>query len=111
LRENREFLCSELIKVSADETVQVGNLELIHAEGCTVSTPDVLAIGTEIRMQCLECPQGKRVCRECRFDGQVESSQRMGALGSVSEIGFTKRSWSPEEWRPDHLTELGTAKE
>lgn len=106
MRDDKEFLCSELIKVSANQTVQVGNLELIHAEGCTVSTPDTIAVGTKVRMQCLECPQGKRVCSECRFDGQVDSSLEAGALGSVLEIGFKNRNWSPEEWRPGHLTDL-----
>jgi hypothetical protein len=106
MRDDGQFLCSELIKVAVDETVQVGNLERISAEGCTVITPDVIPIGAEVRMQCFECPKGQRVCRVCRYDGEVRSSQDDGPLGKSTTIEFTRRSWSPEEWQPGHLTDL-----
>ena len=108
--ENKLFLCSELIRISAGGGSKIGNLEIIGPDGCTVTVDTLIAAGSEVRMHCVECPLGKRSCRECRFRGRVKSAQEDSVLGCFVHIEFEGRSWSAEEWRPRHLTSLKSFK-
>jgi hypothetical protein len=98
------FLCSELVRVSAGRTAAIGNLEEISPDGCVVTLDGPVSAGTKVRMRCVECPQGKRNCTECRFRGTVQDQQPVSPLGWVTRIEIEGRMWSEEEWRPRHLT-------
>jgi hypothetical protein len=97
------YLCSDLIRITADAAEQIGNLESIAPGGCTVSAPVSIAVGRRVAMQCVECPQGKSACLECQFGGVVRSVEEAGALGCAVKIEFRDRIWSPREWTPRHL--------
>ena len=103
---NEQYLCSDLIRITCGEAEQIGNLESIAANGCIVSSPDPIPVGCSIAMQCVECPQGRLACDECRFGGLVRAVDEMGPCGSAVEIEFQDRNWSPVEWKPRHLNKL-----
>lgn len=110
MRNNESFLCSELIRISTGRHVEIGNLEQISAQGCTISTDAVIPAGHEIRMRCLTCPLGKKSCTECRFKGRVQSHDNDPVLGCSIYVEFYGRNWSAEEWRPRHLTNITAVK-
>ena len=100
------YLCSELVRISADGKVNVGNLEAIAPNGCTVTLESELPAGTVVRMRCLACPLGKKSCTECRFKGRVRCHEDDPALGYLTHVDFEGRIWSAQEWHPRHLTNL-----
>src|SRR5579871_4087241 len=101
-----KFLCSELIQVSAGGKVEIGNLELISSAGCTLTVAAELPVGAVVKIRCLECPLGKKPCKECRFRGKVRHSNVDPVLGCLMDIDFEGRIWSPQEWKPRHLTKV-----
>lgn len=100
------FLCSQLMKVSANRTVTIGNLEDICATRCSVAVEEPPPIGARVMIRCLECPLGKKSCTECRFRGLVRSHENDPVLGSLMQVEFEGRIWSAEEWHPEHLTKV-----
>src|SRR5579862_4948201 len=103
---HRNFLCSELIQVSTSSLVQIGNLEQICADRCTVLMATPPPVGAIVRMRCLQCPRGRKSCTECRFTGRVRACENDPHLGCFIQVDFHGRAWSAEKWQPGHLTEL-----
>jgi hypothetical protein len=102
------FLCSQLIRVSTGRTRSIGNLEEIYPDGCTITIEvPPPPIGTQVRMQCIACPQSKKSC-DCRLKGRVRCHENDPVLGCIIQVEFEGRSWSPEEWHPQHLTNIKT---
>jgi len=110
VQQDKSFLCSELVRISAGPRRNLGNLEQISPQGCTISMDESLPIGQEVRMRCLACPLGKKSCTECRFRGRVRSSENDPVLGSILQVDFEGRTWSHQEWRPRHLTDIEALK-
>jgi hypothetical protein len=106
MQENQVYLCSELVRISTGRNAAVGNLESITPKGCTLSMPQGPPVGTPIRMQCLECPQGKKSCTECVFRGRVARCTSDVPLGSTVDVHFDGCIWSPQRWHPRHLTDI-----
>ena len=104
MRNDACFLCSELVRLCAPGSAHIGNLEQISRTGCTVFLDDPLPIGTRVWMRCVECPQGKKSCTECRFRGRVEGCDVDPVLGCFVEVEFDGRAWVATEWHPRHLT-------
>ena len=107
MRDNEFYSCSDLIWVSAPGTTEIANLEQISPSGCALTMPVALPVGNQVKMQCMECPQGKEVCTDCRLKGRVKSHEAVPLLGNLMEVDFEGRNWSAEEWRPRHLTRIG----
>ena len=106
--ESDQYLCADLIRISAGETAEIGNLELISAKGCTVTVPKPVPLGTFVVIQCVECPQGKQECIGCKFEGHVRAHDNDEALGCSLHVEFESRDWSASEWKPRHLTDFPT---
>jgi hypothetical protein len=100
------FLCSQLMKVSSNRAVAIGNLEDICATGCTVAIEGPPPIGAQVTIRCMECPLAKKGCTDCRFTGWVRSHENDPVLGCLMRVEFEGRMWSSEEWRPEHLTKI-----
>jgi hypothetical protein len=100
------YLCSELVRISTGGKVNVGNLEAIAPNGCTVTLESELPAGTVVRIRCMVCPLGKKSCTECRFKGRVRCQENDPALGQLTQVDFEGRTWSAAEWHPRHLTNL-----
>ena len=101
------FLCSQLMRVSSDKAVTIGNVEEIYPDGCTI-TLDVPPppIGAQIRMRCISCPLGKKSCTDCKFKGRIRCHENDPVLGCLIHVEFEGRAWSAEEWHPQHLTNV-----
>jgi len=108
MRDNKASLCSDLILVSARGVREIANLERIDPNGCELTMQEALPVGQKVSLQCLECPQGKKACTECRFNGRVQSRETDPLLGNSMRIDFLGRNWSAKEWQPRHLTNLKT---
>jgi hypothetical protein len=97
------FLCSQLMRVTTDRTLSVGNLEEIYPRGCTITIEVPPPIGAQVRMRCIACPQGKKSCSDCSLKGRVQCHANDPVLGCLIAVEFEGRSWSPEAWYPQHL--------
>ena len=106
MQDGESFLCSQLLRVFAGRAVRTGNLEDICSERCTVLVEELPPIGTRVTIRCIECPNGKKSCTDCRFKGRVRCHQEDPVLGGLMQVEFEGRSWSPEEWHPQHLIPL-----
>jgi hypothetical protein len=100
------FLCSQLIRVIAGRTVRIGNLEDIRTDRCTVTLEEPPPVGAQVTVRCIRCPQGKKSCTECRFRGRVRCHENDPTLGCLIHVDFEGRLWSPEEWHPQHQTNI-----
>jgi hypothetical protein len=109
MRELDQYLCADLIRISAGDTAEVGSLELISAKGCTVTVNEPLPVGTAVDMQCVECPQGDRDCTGCKFSGRVQAHSDGGSLGCSLHVEFERRDWTASEWQPRHLADFAAA--
>ena len=100
------FMCSELVTLKAGRQKLVGNLEEIDRNECSVLLDSYIRAGTEVRLECVDCPRKRRDqgCLNCRFAGKVEEQKQDAQLGRVTKISFHGRLWSSREWRPRHLT-------
>jgi hypothetical protein len=107
MRNRKLFLCSELVMISTGTKVAAGNLDEIGADRCMVTLPVPIPVGCRVSMRCLECPKGgRKACGDCRFSGQVTSSENDPVVGYLIHINFDGRRWSPEEWEPGHLVDI-----
>jgi hypothetical protein len=102
--ENQTHFCSELIQLTTGDSRQIANLDAIGPEGCTVFASQPLPEGTHVRLQCFECPAGIRNCASCRIRGKVMAGRAVTPLGIQLEVCFDESPWSPERWKPRHLT-------
>jgi hypothetical protein len=100
------FLCSELMSVWTGHTVNIGNLEDICPDRCTIAIDLPSPVGVQVTIRCIECPHGKKDCTDCRFKGWVQCHENHPVLGCLMQIVFEGRTWSPEEWHPEHLTKM-----
>ncbi|HVC46789.1 MAG TPA: hypothetical protein VND90_06050 [Terracidiphilus sp.] len=105
------FLCSQLVRVSAGRGAQIGNLEEISATRCVVALQHGLPVGTQIRMQCLDCPAAGQMCTECVFRGRVECTEGNSDLGYLLEVKFERRPWNQKKWKPAHMLPLNPTKD
>ncbi|HUX43422.1 MAG TPA: hypothetical protein VMV57_01610 [Terracidiphilus sp.] len=103
MQDSKLFLCAQLVRVIAGRSAEVGQLEQISEHRCVLSVPGGVPVGTTVRMQCLECPAGKRSCRECIFRGRVEYAETDATLGCLLEVEFDGRRWKKDRWQPEHL--------